>query len=67
MRRTERGQEFYTPYTRRDGGEWVRGGTYTHALGEDARLGLVSMGGAGFTATFDEVRVSKLKSGGGAP
>ena len=63
VRRTERGQEFYTPYTRRDGGEWVRGGTYTHALGEDARLGLVSMGGAGFTATFDEVRVSRLKGG----
>ena len=67
VRRTERAQEYYTPYTRRDGGEWVRGGTYTHDLGEDARLGLVSMGGAGFTATFAEVSVSRLKSGGGAP
>ncbi len=63
VRRTERGQELYTPYTRRDGGEWVRGGTYTHALGEDARLGLVSMGGEGFTATFEYVRVSRLKAG----
>ena len=63
VRRTERGQELYTPYTRRDGGEWVRGGSYTHALGEDARLGLVSMGGEGFTATFEYVRVSRLKAG----
>lgn len=63
VRRAERGQELYTPYTRRTGGEWVRGGTYTHALGEDARLGLVSMGGEGFTATFEYVRVSKLKAG----
>ncbi len=63
VRRTERGQEYYIPYTRQDGGEWVRGGTYTHALGEDARLGLVSMGGSGFTATFEYVRVSRLRAG----
>ena len=63
VRRTERNQEYYTPYTRRDGGRWVRGGTYTQMLGEDARLGLVAMGGEGFSATFEYVRVSRLKPG----
>ncbi len=63
VRRVERSGEVYTPYTRRDGGEWIRGGTYTHTLGQDTRLGLVSMGGEGFTATFDDVRVSRLKKG----
>jgi arabinan endo-1,5-alpha-L-arabinosidase len=52
-----RSEERYRAYTRRDGGEWVRGGTWTHTLGSDARIGLVSMGGAGFTAEFDHVRV----------
>jgi hypothetical protein len=28
-----------------------------------ARLGLVSMGGEGFTAAFDHVRVSRLRPG----
>ena len=55
-----RGEERYTAYTQQDGGEWVRGGTWTHALGE-ADLGLVSFGGAGYTATFDYVRVYRLR------
>ena len=63
VRRSEGGQEYYTPYTRQDGGKWVRGGTYTHTLGEGAQLGLIAMGGEGFTATFEYVRVSKLKPG----
>jgi arabinan endo-1,5-alpha-L-arabinosidase len=58
-----KGQEFYTAYTRQGGKAWVRSGTWTHSLGENARLGLVAMGGAGFTATFDEVRVYRLKPG----
>ncbi len=43
------------PYTSRDGTTWVRGGTWTHDLG-DASIGLVSMGGAGFTAEFGYLR-----------
>ena len=32
----------------------------THQLGQAARIGLVAMGGAGFTALFDYVRVYEL-------
>ncbi len=53
--------ELYTAYTSADGEHWVRGGTWTHELGSDASIGLVSMGGSGFNATFDYVRVYKLK------
>lgn len=63
VRRGEKNQEYYTAYTRRDGQSWVRGGTWTHTLGKNARLGLLSMGGSGFTATFDSVRVSRLRPG----
>ena len=62
VRRSEGGGEYYTAYTRQDGKSWVRGGTWTHTLGK-ARLGLVAMGGSGFTATFEGVRVYKLKPG----
>ncbi len=55
-------QELYTGYTSRDGQTWVRGGTWTHQLGGRARIGLVSMGGSGFTALFDYVRVYRLSS-----
>ena len=61
VRRTVGDEEFYTAYTRQQGKPWVRGGTYTHTLGAGARLGLVAMGGAGFTATFDNVRVYRLR------
>jgi hypothetical protein len=50
----------YTAYTSQDGATWIRGGTWTHMLGEGAQIGLVSMGGAGFTAHFDYVRVYDL-------
>lgn len=50
----------YTAYTSRDGQHWVRGGTWTHTLGRAARIGLVSMGGSGFTADFDYVRVYRV-------
>lgn len=59
-RRTVGGEEEYTAYTSRDGTTWERGGTWTHALGSGARIGLVSMGGDGFTAWFDYVRTYKL-------
>jgi arabinan endo-1,5-alpha-L-arabinosidase len=56
-KRTVGDEEHYTPYTKREDGDWVRGGTWTHKLGSGARIGLVSMGGTGFTAKFDYVRV----------
>lgn len=52
--------ERYTAYTRQPGHRWVRGGTWAHNLGDDARIGLVSMGGTGFTAKFDYVHVYRL-------
>lgn len=55
------GEERYTAYTSGDGTNWVRGGTWTHNLGKDARIGLVSMGGSGFVANFDYVHVYRLK------
>ncbi len=54
------GQEHYTAYTSRDGEHWVRGGVWTHDLSNIARIGLVSMGGSGFVAEFDYVRVYQL-------
>jgi arabinan endo-1,5-alpha-L-arabinosidase len=63
VRRMQGGEEHYTAYTSQDGMTWIRGGTWTHNLGEDARIGLVSMGGSGFTANFDYVRVYSIHSG----
>ncbi|HEX5838508.1 MAG TPA: family 43 glycosylhydrolase [Anaerolineales bacterium] len=59
-RTQQKGEELYTAYTSRDGTNWTRGGTWTHQLGSNARIGLVSMGGPGFTANFDYVRVYVL-------
>jgi len=50
----------YTAYTRQDASAWVRGGTWSTALGVRTRLGLVAMGGAGYKANFDYVRVYRL-------
>ena len=61
VKRTRAGEEHYTAYTSLDGVNWVRGGTWTHDLGSDASIGLVSMGGSGFVAEFDYVRVYKLR------
>jgi arabinan endo-1,5-alpha-L-arabinosidase len=58
-------EEEYTAYSSRDRRTWERGGTWTHALGADARIGLVSMGGSGFQAYFDYVRVYRLHRWGG--
>jgi len=55
-RGTGKRETTYRAYTRRDGGIWVRGGVWTHRL-ENERIGLVSMGGSGFTSEFDYVRV----------
>jgi arabinan endo-1,5-alpha-L-arabinosidase len=59
VRRNWNGLELYTAYTSQDGTDWVRGGTWDHHLGSQARLGLVAMGGAGFTAEFAYVRISR--------
>jgi arabinan endo-1,5-alpha-L-arabinosidase len=54
-------QEAYTAWTRAQGGVWERGMTWRHHLGDGARIGLVAMGGSGFTATFDNVTVTRLR------
>jgi len=54
------GEQEYTVYTSWDGISWVRGGTWTHNLGANVGIGLVSMGGSGYTANFDYVRVSTV-------
>ena len=61
VKQNHAGEENYTAYTSMDGINWVRGGTWTHELGSSAHIGLVSMGGSGFTASFDYVRVYKLQ------
>lgn len=60
VKRNQEKEERYTAYTSRDGTHWVRSGTWTDTLGPGARIGLVAMGGAGFTAAFDYVRVYTL-------
>ena len=60
VKRSNNAGEQYTAYTSRDGVAWVRGGTWTHQLGSTAQIGLVSMGGSGFTSNFDYVRVYQL-------
>jgi arabinan endo-1,5-alpha-L-arabinosidase len=61
VKTTVNGEEHYRAYTSDDGETWARGGVWTHNLGPDARIGLVSMGGSGFTAEFDYVRVYRLE------
>jgi arabinan endo-1,5-alpha-L-arabinosidase len=60
VKRNNMGEELYTAYTSRDGVTWVRGGVWTHRLGSNAHIGLVSMGGSGFTANFDYLHVYHL-------
>jgi arabinan endo-1,5-alpha-L-arabinosidase len=55
------GGDRYTAYTGEPGRPLVRGGAWGHDLGEAPRIGLVSMGGAGFTAHFLDVRVWRLR------
>lgn len=62
VKRDVGGDEQYTAYSSRDDSTWSRAGTWTHKLGPAAKIGLVSMSGDGFTATFDYVRVYALKN-----
>lgn len=61
VRRQQGEEELYTGYTSRDGITWIRGGTWTHRLTSNVRIGLVALGRAGFIANFDYVRVYLLK------
>ena len=60
VKRSNNEGELYTAYTSLDGVKWERGGTWTHQLTSNAHIGLVSMGGSGFTANFDYVHVYQL-------
>jgi arabinan endo-1,5-alpha-L-arabinosidase len=56
--------EAYTAYTSQDGVAWVRGGTWTHSLGRDARIALVAYAAPAdttFTAEFDYVRTYTMQ------
>jgi arabinan endo-1,5-alpha-L-arabinosidase len=55
-------ENLYTAFTSLDGSSWDEAGTWTTPLDEATapRIGLVSMAGAGFTTTFDYVRVFEL-------
>lgn len=65
VRTRQGGEEQYSAFTQREGSNvWERGATWTHKLGRGARIGLVSMGGSGFEAEFDYVRVYVLKGRG---
>lgn len=63
---TRAGKTHYQAYVSRDGENWNRGGVWTHEL-DDPEIGLVSMGGSGFAAEFDYVRVHKLQVQGSRP
>lgn len=52
--------ESYTAYSSQDGVNWHKGPTWIHHLGDQAKMGLVSMSGAGFSTFFDYVRVYSL-------
>jgi arabinan endo-1,5-alpha-L-arabinosidase len=54
------GDRRFTAYTSHDGTIWTRGGTWAGDLGPDSKIGLVAMGGSGFTADFEYVRVNRL-------
>ncbi|WP_375387557.1 family 43 glycosylhydrolase [uncultured Amnibacterium sp.] len=55
------GEVAYTAATSVDGRTFRTGGTWTADLGAAPRIGLVSMGGAGFTTVFDSVEVRALR------
>jgi arabinan endo-1,5-alpha-L-arabinosidase len=60
VRRVQNGQELYTAYSSQDGQNWTRGGTWTHSLGGNTRIALVSMACPGFSTQFNYVHVSTL-------
>lgn len=62
------GGEFYQAWTKRDGGVWERGGTWRYdELGDDSKIGIVSMAGPDFETHVDWVRVYSLNVRGPIP
>ena len=55
------GHDAYTAATSVDGKRWRTGVTWATDLGAAPRIGLISMGGAGFTTVFDSIRVSRVR------
>jgi arabinan endo-1,5-alpha-L-arabinosidase len=56
------GRELFTAYTQQPGQRWIRGGTWVcDGLGSAGRIGLVALGGTGFTASFEYVRTWTLR------
>ena len=57
----------YTAYTSQDGRNWVRGGVWTHTMGDAQQIALFAMGvtdaAQRFTAEFDYVRTYTLVHG----
>jgi arabinan endo-1,5-alpha-L-arabinosidase len=58
---TRDGQDRYVAFTSADGVTYTRGPVWTQALGSEVKIGLVALGGTGFTARFDYVRTYKLR------
>jgi arabinan endo-1,5-alpha-L-arabinosidase len=61
LRIVRRGER-YTAYTSLNGSRWDKGGTWTQSSTSHTKIGLISMGGAGFTSTFDYVRVNAVRT-----
>ena len=66
------GEELYRAYTSQNGVNFVRGGVWTHSLGSNAKIGLVSMGlkqpsGTIYTANFDYVHVYQFAGESSSP
>ena len=53
--------ELYTAYTSPDGVTWTKGGTWQHQLGPGAQIGIAANNAAGFTMSFDYVRVYRIQ------
>ncbi|MGA8977548.1 MAG: glycoside hydrolase family 43, partial [Pedococcus sp.] len=51
------GEHLLRGWSSRDGRAWVKGGVWTLPAGSDVRVGLVSHGGQGATASFDWFRL----------
>ncbi len=52
--------ETYTAYSSTDGLYWVKGGTWRHALGSSAQIGISAENAPGQTMDFDYVHVYRL-------
>jgi len=63
VRPRDDGPDEFTAYTKAElpDAVWERGGTWTHELGGENRIGLVSMGGPDYRSDFEYVRVFRLR------